>query len=110
MLRSESYELVGAWTERFIEALNIEVAIMGVDGITADGGLTTHDAVEARTNQRMISRAQRVVVVADATKLGQVTMSKIADISEIDLLITEVDAPADQVAALRAAGLAVHLA
>jgi DeoR family transcriptional regulator, aga operon transcriptional repressor len=110
VLRSESYELVGAWTERFIEALNIAVAVMGVDGISAEGGLTTHDAVEARTNQRMISRAQRVVVVADATKLGQVTMSKIADIGEIDLLITEVDAPADQVAALRAAGLAVHLA
>jgi DeoR family transcriptional regulator of aga operon len=109
LMRSESYELVGAWTERFLESLNIAVAIMGVDGISADGGLTTHDAVEARTNQRMIERAQRVVVVADGSKLGQVTMAKMADVGEVDLLITAADAPADQVALLRAAGLDIRL-
>ncbi len=109
LMRSESYELVGAWTERFLESLNIAVAIMGVDGISADGGLTTHDAVEARTNQRMIERAQKVIVVADGSKLGQVTMARMADVADVDLLITAVDAPADQVAALRARGLDVVL-
>lgn len=109
VMRSESYELVGAWTERFLEALNLGVAVLGVDGLSPDGGLTTHDAVEARTNQRMIERSQRVIVVADRTKLGVVTMAKIADVTDVDLLITEVDAPADQVAALQAAGVEVVL-
>ena len=109
VMRSESYELVGAWTERFLEALNIGVAVLGVDGLSPEGGLTTHDAVEARTNQRMIERSQRVIVVADRTKLGVVTMAKIADTTDVDLLITEADAPADQVASLRAAGLEVVL-
>ena len=103
-LRSPA-ELVGAWTERFLEALNIGVAVLGVDGLSPGRGLTTHDAVEARTNQRMIERSQRVIVVADRTKLGVVTMAKIADTTDVDLLITEADAPADQVASLRAAGL-----
>jgi DeoR family transcriptional regulator, aga operon transcriptional repressor len=109
VMRSQSYELVGPWTDRFLESLNIAVAIVGVDGISAEGGLTTHDAIEARTNQRMIARAQRVVVVADKTKLGQITMAKIVDIADADLLITEADAPADQVAALRSCGLDVQL-
>ncbi len=109
VMRSESYELVGAWTERLLESLNIAVTVMGVDGISAQGGLTTHDAVEARTDQHMIERAQRVIVVADKSKLGQVTMAKLADVSAVDLLITEADAPADQVRELRAAGLEVQL-
>jgi DeoR family transcriptional regulator of aga operon len=109
VMRSQSYELVGPWTDRFLESLNIAVAIVGVDGISAEGGLTTHDAIEARTNQRMIARAQRVVVVADKTKLGQITMAKIVDIADADLLITEADAPADQVSALRSCGLDVQL-
>ena len=49
--------------------------------------------VEARTNQRMIERAQKVVVVADGSKLGQVTMAKMADIGEVDLLITDNQTP-----------------
>lgn len=109
LMRPESYELVGAWTERFLDSLNIAVAIMGVDGISAEGGLTTHDAVEARTNQRMIERAQRVVVVADGSKLGQITMARMAAVNEVDLLITTDDAPPEQVAAIRAAGLQVQL-
>lgn len=109
VMRSESYELVGAWSERFLESLNLGVAIMGVDGISAQGGLTTHDAIEARTNQRMIERAQRVVVVADSSKLGQVNLAKIADLRDVQLLITDSDAPPDQVQALRAGGLEVQL-
>lgn len=69
----------------------------------------THDPVEARANQRMLERAQRVIVVADQRKIRAVTMSKIADIGKVDLLITEQGASPSAIAELRAAGLAVEL-
>jgi DeoR family transcriptional regulator, aga operon transcriptional repressor len=109
MLRSESHEVVGAWTERFLEGLNFNMAIMGVDGISATGGLTTHDAVEARSNEKMIERSQKVIVVADRTKVGTLTMSKIADVGRHQILITDEGAPAQEVAALRAKGMEVRL-
>lgn len=109
VMRPASYELVGAWTDHFIASTPISMAVMGVDGISMEGGLTTHDAVEAQTNQRMIEKAERVVVVADRTKVGAVTLAKLADISAVDLLITEAAAPEDEVARLRAAGLKVQL-
>jgi len=105
----ESYEMVGAWTERFLENLNFSIAIMGVDGISAAGGITTHDPIEARANQRMIERAQRVIIVADRRKVGAVTMAKISDITKVSLLITEDGADPGEVADLRAAGLSVAL-
>lgn len=107
--RPESYEMVGAWTERFLENLNFSIAIMGVDGISAAGGITTHDPIEARANQRMIARAQRVIIVADRHKVGAVTMAKISDITKVSLLITEDGADPGEVADLRAAGLSVAL-
>ncbi len=108
-VRPESYEMVGAWTERFLENLNFSIAIMGVDGISAAGGITTHDPIEARANQRMIERAQRVIIVADRRKVGAVTMAKISDITKVSLLITEDGADPGEVADLRAAGLSVAL-
>jgi DeoR family transcriptional regulator, aga operon transcriptional repressor len=108
LMRSESFEAVGAWTERFIEGLNFGVTIMGVDGISAEGGLMTHDAVEARTNQSMIKRSERTIVVADATKIGRVVMSQIVPVSASLTLVTELSAPAGEIAALRKAGVEVR--
>lgn len=110
ILRSQTSEVVGAWTERFLEGLNFNLTIMGVDGVSAAGGLTTHDAVEARSNRKMMDRSQRVVIVADSTKIGTVTLSQIAPVGKGQLLITDSDAPADEVEALRARGMEVHLA
>lgn len=108
-MRPESYEAVGPMTDRFVEGLNLGVTVMGVDGISATGGLTTHDAVEARTDQGFAERSQRLVVVADSSKVGRVTLARIVPASRAALLVTDVGAPADEVARLRDAGLEVLL-
>ncbi len=105
--RQQSYELVGPLAEQTLEGLNIEVAFVGVNGITARAGLTTHDEVEAHTDRVMLRRARRVVVVADGTKVGQVRMASIAASSEVSTLITDSTAPAAEVEALRQVGIEV---
>lgn len=105
--RPESYELVGPWAERTLRGVNVEVAIIGVDGISADGGLTTHDEVEAHTNATLIERAATTMVVADGSKVGRVLLARIADASEVDELITDASADPSALAALRGSGLAV---
>ncbi len=52
--RSESYELVGPIAEAALAGLNLDVALLGVDGITAGHGLTTHHEVEAQTNRAIL--------------------------------------------------------
>lgn len=108
--RPQSYELVGPWAEEVLAGVNIGTAFVGVDGISAAGGMTTHDEIEARTNRAMIRRAQRVVVVADGTKVGRATLARIDDLDRVDELVTDASAPADEVEALRAAGLEVTVA
>jgi DeoR family transcriptional regulator of aga operon len=107
ILRPESLELVGVLAENTFNAINLGAAILGTDGITAEGGVTTHDETEARTNRAMAMHAQRVVVVADGSKIGRLALARVATAEEIDVLIT--DASADPVAldALRERGVQV---
>lgn len=108
--RPQSYELVGPWAERTLASVTIGVAVVGVDGITAADGLTTHDEVEAHTNHVLISRARRVVVAADGSKVGRALLARMAPIEEVHELVTDRTADADAIDAIRAAGVRVTFA
>ena len=105
--RAESYELVGPVAEQALGRLNLDLAFVGVDGITVEAGLTTHHEVEAHTNRTMIDRARRVVVVSDSSKLGRVAFAQICPIGMVHEVITDVGAPEDAMGELQDAGVAV---
>ena len=105
--RSSSYELVGPIADRSLADINLDLAIVGVDGIAADAGLTTHHEIEAQTNRVLIDRAAHVIVVADASKIGKVAFARICEIGRVDELITNESADKAAVAALAQAGLRV---
>jgi DeoR family transcriptional regulator of aga operon len=105
--RPESYELVGPIAEGGLEGLNLDLAFLGVDGISADSGCTTHHEVEAYTNRTLIRRARRVVVVADGSKLGRVAFARICTLAEVDELITDTAADAREIRRIEDAGVRV---
>jgi DeoR family transcriptional regulator of aga operon len=107
--RPESYELVGPLAEASLAGLNLDVVLIGVDGITAAAGLTTHHEVEAHTNRALISRARRVIVVADSSKVGQVAFARICELGAVHEVITDQAADAGEVAAIREAGVEITL-
>lgn len=106
--RPESYELVGPIAEQTLGGLRLDLAIIGVDGIDATSGCTTHHEGEAHTNAVLIERARRVVVVADASKIGATAFARICPIEAVDELITDPGAPVRALHAIREAGVAVE--
>jgi DeoR family transcriptional regulator of aga operon len=108
-LRPESLELVGVLAENTFNAINVGTAILGTDGISATGGVTTHDETEARTNNAMVTHAQRAVVVADGSKIGRIALAKVADIQQIDLLITDDSADPAELERIAALGVEVQV-
>jgi DeoR family transcriptional regulator, aga operon transcriptional repressor len=105
--RPESYELVGPLADESLAELNLDTAFVGVDGITAAEGLTTHHEVEAHTNRTLIERARHVVVVADASKVGRVAFARICPARDVDELITDTNADPAALGALAAQGVRV---
>lgn len=105
--RPESYELVGPIAEASLEGLNLDIAFMAVDGISPRAGLTTHHEIEAGTDRALMARAERAVVVADSSKIGQVAFARICELSEVDELITDDGADPAALDAIREAGVQV---
>jgi DeoR family transcriptional regulator, aga operon transcriptional repressor len=105
--RAESYELVGPIAEQSLAGLNLDLVMVGVDGISIDAGCTTHHEVEAYTNRALIKRARRAIVVADSSKLGRVAFARICALEEIDALITDQGSDSPELGALRDSGISV---
>jgi DeoR family transcriptional regulator of aga operon len=70
-------------------------------------GLTTQNETEAATNRALIERSRRVIVVADGSKLGRVAFASICPLASADELITDTGADMEELARVRAAGLAI---
>lgn len=105
--RSLSHEMVGPWTQRLLSTVKMDLVFLGADGISAAGGLTTHDPAEAMVNRAMVSRARRSIALVDGTKVGRCTAAQIAPCSALSLVVTDTSADPKALADLRAAGCAV---
>jgi DeoR/GlpR family transcriptional regulator of sugar metabolism len=107
--RTPSDALVGPFANQILRQLNVDLLVLGVHSIDAKVGLTTPNIAEAETNRIMVAGARRVVVVADSSKLGQVSLATFAGIEEVDELVTDAGADRATLAALEEAGLPVRL-
>lgn len=107
MARSASFELVGPVAEQTLSGYHLDIALLGVDGIEAAAGCTTHDDTEARTNAVLLKQSRRAVVLADSTKLGRIAFATICPVSAVQMLITDSGADPAELARLRAVGLEV---
>jgi DeoR/GlpR family transcriptional regulator of sugar metabolism len=94
-VRTASDALVGPVADLTIRSLHFDLLFLGCYGLDAQAGLTTPNLAEAETNRTFIRVARRVVVLADHTKWGLVSLSSFADLTEVDVLITDDMLPAD---------------
>jgi DeoR/GlpR family transcriptional regulator of sugar metabolism len=99
--------VVGPQTLASLDGLHAEKMFMGSDGLTLEGGATTANVLEAEVTCRMAAAADQVIVVTDSSKIGLTGFTTVMPLREIGILVTDSDAPADFVAALRQ--LSVHV-
>lgn len=101
---------VGPLTLANLRDLTADVAFLGCDGLTVEGGLTTPHMLVAQVGAALAASARKVVALADATKLGRAGFTPIVPLGAVDVLVTDQRADAELVARIRAAGVEVVLA
>src|SRR5579875_1477586 len=94
-VRIPSEALVGPVADLTIRSLHFDLLFLGCYGFDAEAGLTTPNLAEAETNRTFMKVARRVVVLADHTKWGLVSLSSFARLGEVDVLVTDDMLPAD---------------
>lgn len=80
--------------------------ILSVDGIS-ENGLSLYYSNESGIVRKMIASSDKVIVAADNSKLGKNTFSRVADVTDMDLLVTN-RGSAEQVSLLREMGVEVY--
>lgn len=108
--RRQSYELVGPLVGDTINSLALDLAILGVDGLSAEFGATTVHEGEADVSRQLARVAKRVIVVADASKLGKSTFARICELDTLDTLVTDAPVAGAIRDALNRAGVEVLVA
>jgi DeoR family transcriptional regulator, aga operon transcriptional repressor len=109
-LRRLQHSLVNPLGTVLLDGLNATIAFVGCNGVDVQGGVTNVNLPEAEIKRAMLLAARRPVVVADASKLGEIDVAKICDLAEVSLLITDAGAHPSVVAELAAAGCDVRIA
>ncbi len=82
---------VGAEALRTLSTVHVDVAFIGTNALSIDHGLSTPDADEAAVKRAMVRTADRVVVVADSSKVGRRNLLSFASLEPIDVLVTDTD-------------------
>lgn len=89
IMRHISYSFVGPQAEHMLRHLHADRLFLAVDGFDADIGPSTPDILEAQLNGLMMDIAREVNVVADSSKLGRRSLSRIGPIEKVRRLITD---------------------
>lgn len=100
----------GPVAQHTLQRYQIDVAVVGAAGVSAEWGLTDLDDDEAEINRIAIERARKVVVIADASKLGQVAATAVAPLHRVATLVTDASAQKDELEKIEAIGVRVLVA
>lgn len=109
-VRAITQAVVGDTALRTLALMRADVAFIGTNALTLDHGLSTADSQEAAVKSAMVTNAHKVVVLCDATKLGNDYLVSFASTDDIDVLITDDSAPESFLEALKAREVEVVIA
>ena len=99
-LRPMQHSLVDPLGAEILDKINVASAFIGCNGVHPEEGITNVNLPEASMKRRMVDAAQRCAIVADGAKIGNISVVKVADLSEVDLLVTDSSAPSEVVSEL----------
>ncbi|MEK3881726.1 DeoR/GlpR family DNA-binding transcription regulator [Paenibacillus sp. PL2-23] len=89
IMRHNSFELCGPLGEGMVAQLHIGKMFIGVDGISATGGISSYSEQEAQIAKALIKRSHETYAVFDHTKLNRTSLFSIAALSELKAVITD---------------------
>ncbi len=93
-----------------LSALHFSTLILEASGIDFSLGMTSTDLTDAEIKRVMIRAAERVIVVADHTKIGRKLLAKVGPLEAGHILVTDDGIEDEHLQHLRRLGMEVHTA
>lgn len=87
-LQKEHRFLYGASVIEKLSSYHVDKALIGVVGVSEHGLSIAHEE-DGMVKRKIISQAEQVIALADHSKIGRTDFFQYAELSDIDLLITD---------------------
>ena len=110
VVRSRDRGIVGEAAVDFIRQFRVDIAIIGISGIEADGSLRDFDYREVKVAQTIVEHALEVWLAADHSKFNRPAMVQLATLDQIDRLFTDEMPPEPFPALLEGADVQLFIA
>ena len=110
VVRARDRGIVGEAAVDFINQFRVDIALIGISGIEADGSLRDYDLREVKVAQTIIAHAREVWLAADSSKFNRPAMVQLATLHQIDRLFTDAAPPEPFPALLADAGVRCEVA
>jgi DeoR family fructose operon transcriptional repressor len=88
-LRHRTGAFVGSIAVETLKGFWVDKLLLSCSGICPEGGVTVTNLVTLEIRRQMVASAKQVIVLADHTKIGQRHLARVADLEEIDCIITD---------------------
>ena len=92
--RTRDRGIVGEATVEFIRQFKVDIGVIGISGIEADGTLRDYDYREVKVARAIIEHSREVWLAADHSKFNRPAMVELARLNQLDLLFTDAPPPA----------------
>lgn len=83
--------LVGGYAEDFLRRIRADIAIISVQGVTADGNFYDCYAEEIAVRNVMLANARRKVLLCDSSKLGKPSTFYQGNVADLDFVVSNTD-------------------
>lgn len=93
VVRGRDRGIVGEAAVDFIRQFKVDIAVIGISAIEADGSLRDFDFREVKVSQTILSHAREVWLAADISKFNRPAMVEVGRLSQIDRLFTDAQPP-----------------
>ncbi len=88
-VRHEDLGVVGEAALGFIEQFKVDIGLIGISGIDADGTLRDFDMREVMVARAIVAQSRQVWLAADASKFGRPAMIEMASLRAVHTLYTD---------------------
>lgn len=110
LVRATDRGIVGDVTIDLIRQFRVDIGVIGIRGIDADGSLFDGDYREIGLARAIMNHSRRVFLVADRTKFDRGGVVRLGTVDEVDTLFTDRAPPAAIRERLVAAGVTLEVA
>lgn len=109
-LRNSELSLIGHIVETSLADLRADKVVMSIQGMHLQHGFTNNDPAETMVDRTIFHFAPTLILVADHTKFNKTNASFVAELSVMNTLITDWNAPTDFLEELERMGIDVIIA